>query len=960
MKKPKPSKAPAVMPLSPSIQRYAWGDSSFIAELCGLGADGGPVAEAWFGAHPIAPALANVDGDLRPLDAVLAEHGEDLLGAEVSVRFGGLPYLLKILAAEKPLSIQVHPSLAQAKAGFAREEQAGLPRDAPNRCYRDASHKPELLVALSGFDALCGFRTPEEIAAALAELPELRQLLPAFEPSAAGLSQMLAAYFALPDGSVETAWQQIILRLENSEDQLSAEAPAFWALRAHRTLSGAAPDRGLLFVFLLGLVHLEPGQGLFLPAGVPHAYLRGAGVELMASSDNVLRAGLTPKHIDTAELLRIVRFDAGVPPIVEAVTDDEEVEGIYPIPAAELGLTRIQLRAGVGVERTAHGAETLLATAGAIVTVRYDGSQLELAAGRACLVPHGVRYRIEATGAATVFRAGVPGGQHAESFRGRTPARLAFGTSGLRGLVSDITDLEAYINTRGFLDYLVAIGDAAPGTPVVLAGDQRPSSERILGAVARAIQDCGLGVQYVGRIPTPALTYFGLAHAWPSIMVTGSHIPFDRNGIKFNKSTGEVLKSDEAAILAAVERVRYLEYRRSAKSSAFDDDGRFRAGPQLPAASDAARRRYVRRYLDAFPADALGGLTVALYEHSAVGREVLAEILTGLGATVYPVGRSETFVAIDTEAISDAQLATVQRLADEVRAKVGRIDAVVSTDGDSDRPMLLGVDGDGRAQFFPGDVLGTVVADYLGADAIAVPISSNDVIERYFAPRGVTVVRTRIGSPWVIAAMAELPGERVVGWEANGGFLTGSSITLEAGQLAPLPTRDAVLPLVAALSSARRAGRSLPEILEALPARFGKSGLLDDVAPDKSRALVERFGPGDESVRRALFADEGVRVVDVHGSEHAAGSALAARLSRVRDELRRQFDPARGFGGVTDIDYLDGIRIRFENGDIAHVRPSGNAPQLRIYAIADSESRAAEIVALALAEPDGILRALLR
>src|SRR5688572_26097255 len=186
-------------------------------------------------------------------------------------------------------------------------------------------------------------------------------------------------------------------------------------------------------------------------------------------------------------------------------------------------------------------------------------------------------------------------------FRGRSPARLAFGTSGLRGLVTEITDLEAWINVRGFLAYLVDTGQAAPGTPVAVAGDHRPSTERILGAVARAIEDAGFVVAYHGRIPTPALMVHAVSHGLPSVMVTGSHIPFDRNGIKLNKPAGEVLKEDEAPILAAVERARAAAYEAPPERSPFGDDGMLRAPPELPPVDDAARAGYLRRYLDFFP-----------------------------------------------------------------------------------------------------------------------------------------------------------------------------------------------------------------------------------------------------------------------------------------------------------------------------------------------------------------------
>lgn len=951
--------------LSPVVQRYAWGDPEILPHLLGESPDGLPWAEAWYGAHPYAPSVVRFGEEDEPLDHLLARASGEILGYRVQARFGGLPYLLKIIAARKPLSIQVHPSLTQAQAGFEREALEKIPFDAPHRSYRDANHKPEVLVALTPVDALCGFRSPPEIAGALAALPEIRALLPAFVPDDGGVRALLGAYFALPAEPLAAAWGRVLARLEATSP--GEQDPAFWALRAHRELSdGGPPDRGLLFVFLLALLRLEPGQGIFLPAGVPHAYLRGAGVELMASSDNVLRAGLTPKHIAPEELLRTVRFDARAPVLLAAAWTEDGSEGVYPTPVAEFELSRLRL-GNAPIARVAHGPELLLALpddASTVVRVSHGGTPVPLRRGQAFLVPDGMSYQIAADGPGSVFRAVVPGGAPAGEFRGRRPACLAFGTSGLRGLVTDITDLEAYINTRGFLDFLVASGDAAPGSTIALAGDLRPSTDSpdrsILRAVACAIRDAGMEPLYFGRIPTPALMAHGLRQGWPSVMVTGSHIPFDRNGIKFNKSSGEVLKEDEGPILEAVERVRRREYARAREGSLFDDGGWLREGHRapLPPLQDEARRGYLRRYLDAFPAGALAGLRVAFYEHSAVGREVVVEILRGLGAEVFPVGRSEQFVAIDTEAISAEQLALLQALADDLREKIGPFDAIVSTDGDSDRPMLLGIDEGGRVRFLGGDVLGTLVADALGADAIAVPISASDLIDLHFTPKNIPVTRTRIGSPWVIAAMATLDGARRVGWEANGGFLTGSTLALPAGPLAPLPTRDAVLPLVTALHAARRAGGSLVDLLATLPRRFSQSGLLDQVDPARSRALLARLAPGHAAIQAVHFSANEVRILDARGNESPAGDATP-RLLEVRAELQRHFSHARGFGPIEGLNYLDGVRIQFAGGDVAHVRPSGNAPQLRIYAVASTEERAEEIVAQGLAEPHGLLRSLL-
>jgi phosphomannomutase len=357
-------------------------------------------------------------------------------------------------------------------------------------------------------------------------------------------------------------------------------------------------------------------------------------------------------------------------------------------------------------------------------------------------------------------------------------------------------------------------------------------------------------------------------------------------------------------------------------------------------------------------------MRVVVYEHTAVGREILARILRGLGAEVHPLGRSAAFVPIDTEAISAAQMETLAALAKEARASLGAIDAIVSTDGDSDRPLLVGVDQDGRPRFFGGDTLGVVAADYLGADAIAVPITSTDAIELHFADRlkaGTMVCRrTRVGSPWVIAAAPTLPGRRRVGWEANGGFLTFSAIERDGRPLAPLPTRDAALPIIAALHAAKLRRVGLDRLFAELPRRFARSALIDGVPPAAQRALVQRYAVDDPDVAAAVFAGDEVRALGEDGSARVLSPDVALRLRRMRDGLARHFDARRGFGTVVRIDLLDGARMTFDDGDVAHVRVSGNAPQMRIYAVSSTEERADRAIALAVREPDGILHTLVR
>ena len=512
------------------------------------------------------------------------------------------------------------------------------------------------------------------------------------------------------------------------------------------------------------------------------------------------------------------------------------------------------------------------------------------------------------------------------------PVELEFGTSGLRGLVKDITDLEVWVAVTAFLRFLEDSGGATAGGTVYLAGDLRPSTDGILVPVCRSIADAGFKPVSLGRIPSPALLLYAMKRASPSVMVTGSHIPFDRNGIKLNRANGEVRKADEEAIRAEQKSIRRTQYDTKASNSMFDGHGALRPDfrQALPAPAHDGAREYARRYTDAFP-PLLRGKTILVYQHSAVGRDVLAGVLESLGAIVITAGRSDSFVPVDTEAVNEEMLRRIQGLVDANGGTA--IQAVVSTDGDGDRPLVLGVD-EGRVRFYPGDILGIVTADFVGAREIAVPISVNDAVDIHFASRGIKLVKTRIGSPYVIDGMKE------VGWEANGGFLTTRPLRVPGGGiLQALPTRDAFLPILAALCASLGAGMTLRELFARLPARFGKSGLLREFPREKALGIVRLLSPEDSSVTEAKVhpAGRGSWVItrkDGSSAEIPAGDPLGRSLQEISREVSRAFTQRDGFGAVIWMNWLDGARIGFDNGDITHVRPSGNAPELRIYATA--------------------------
>lgn len=462
-----------------------------------------------------------------------------------------------------------------------------------------------------------------------------------------------------------------------------------------------------------------------------------------------------------------------------------------------------------------------------------------------------------------------------------TRSGVAFGTSGARGLVADMTDELCYAYASAFLQ-TVATG----ATTVVLGHDLRPSSPRMAAACATAMAAHGAQVVYAGALPTPALAFYAAQWGAPAIVITGSHIPFDRNGIKFYRADGEISKADEQAMLAATVSVPATL-----------------APAALPAPDARVARAYVQRYTQFFGANALAGLCVAVYEHSSVGRDILREILQGLGAQVLPLGRTDVFVPIDTEAVRPEDIAQAQQWATE-----HSFDAIVSTDGDADRPLI----GDERGQWLRGDMVGILCAQYLQAQVVVTPVSSNTAVEKCGA--FAQVLRTRIGSPYVIAGMesalaalaqgATQSAGPVVGYEANGGFLLASDVQHGGQVLAALPTRDAVLPMLALLCLARQRGCKLSELSADLPKRFTASDRLQNFATDKSRGLIQ---------------------------------------SLLQDTPRMAQTLAPGSGAVAAIDQTDGLRVTFANQDIVHLRPSGNAPELRCYAEASTFEAAGQL-----------------
>ena len=526
---------------------------------------------------------------------------------------------------------------------------------------------------------------------------------------------------------------------------------------------------------------------------------------------------------------------------------------------------------------------------------------------------------------------------------------LKFGTSGLRDTVENMTDMECYVNARGFIAYLKDRGKFKKGDTIALGGDRRPSTYRIKMAVAAAICDMGGIVDDQGQIPSPALANYAMSNNMASIMVTGSHMPSDRNGIKLTKRSGEILKSDESGILENVSKERAKVYSIREKDSIFDKKGTFKPTLKskfkelLKAESYTGKsgQIYIDRYRSVFGSEFFPKETkIFLYQHSAVGRDIVKDIFESLGAEVFaprikinnePL-RSDEFVPVDTESVSEETLGIFKRVLVDNDLDIG-----ITLDGDSDRPLLVYREyEEGKpkdfVKYITGDILGLLAI--LGLqnlnikiDAACVPVSANDSIIRICKDKGIELTQTKIGSPFVIAAMNDSIQSHsgkwnVVSWESNGGFLTGTDLTIGDKTLRALPTRDAVLPLLSVIHLAVKSGSGVSGLIKTLPSRFTHADRKKDFPMETSKAIMSFLTPKDLSDRE--------------------------ERESIKKRIEEAFLKCDGFGRVRNVNYTDGIRILFDNDEIVHLRPSGNAPEFRIYAIADSQGRAREMVRIGI------------
>lgn len=483
--------------------------------------------------------------------------------------------------------------------------------------------------------------------------------------------------------------------------------------------------------------------------------------------------------------------------------------------------------------------------------------------------------------------ASVSGGTIAASafptFNG-DPSSLKFGTSGLRGLVTDLVGLPSRAYCAAFIRYLQ---QRNPSISRVLVGrDLRSSSPAIAIDCMAAIQFCGLEPVDCGALPTPALALEGQRLGCAAIMVTGSHIPDDRNGLKFYLVEGEISKTDEIGILA---QYAALDVQTLA-SLATKVAGAVVCEP-------GASLRYMERYLAFFGADCLIGCRIAVYQHSSVARDILVDLLVHMGADVVEIGRAERFIPVDTEALEPELVSYIRYV-----AGTGAFDAIVSTDGDADRPLVA----DETGGILRGDVLGLLAAKLLGMRTIVTPVTSGSVIERSgLADR---VIRTKVGSPYVLAAMEEAAvtgANDIIGFEANGGTLLASdAINARTHPLKALPTRDAVLPILGALIAVVRCGRPLSAVVEEMAVGHALADRLKDVPSELSRAFLTSLTDNQSFASRYFQA----------------------------------------VGVVAKTDTLDGVRVELADSAVVHYRASGNAPELRCYVEAEDAAHAAELL----------------
>ncbi|MCY7421062.1 MAG: mannose-6-phosphate isomerase, class I [Chitinophagaceae bacterium] len=390
-----------IFKLTGKVQHYAWGGAAYIPQLLGVNnGDQKPFAEYWMGAHPSAPSTISVEGNQVSLFDYVQQHPVAALGNSVNEQFHELPYLFKILDVNDMLSIQVHPTRAEAEKGFDREEAACIPINAAHRNYKDRNHKPEVMVALSDFWLLHGFKVEDELRRVLSDVKEFNFLLPVFE--AEGYYGLYKKVMELSQEEVDGILQPLVRRIVN-EKPSDKKLPEFWVARVFEQNGSLTNiDRGIFSIFFFNIVEVKPGQAVYQGAGVPHAYLYGQNVELMANSDNVLRGGLTPKHIDVPELLKHTKFEGMVPRILrgEKLASGEMN---FDCPVEDFGISAIPLQSGKSYTHKSLSAEIYIVIEGDATV-----NEMNIKKGEAFIVLANIDFAIKATPDSLLYKAYVP------------------------------------------------------------------------------------------------------------------------------------------------------------------------------------------------------------------------------------------------------------------------------------------------------------------------------------------------------------------------------------------------------------------------------------------------------------------------------------------------------------------------------------------------------------------------
>jgi phosphomannomutase len=460
---------------------------------------------------------------------------------------------------------------------------------------------------------------------------------------------------------------------------------------------------------------------------------------------------------------------------------------------------------------------------------------------------------------------------------------MKFGTSGLRGLSADLKGRPSALYAAAFGKYLLQSKKVEQGDVILIGRDYRDSSPEIAGNCAGALASLGFKILDCGAVPTPALALYGLERKAACLMITGSHIPADRNGIKFYRPDGEIDKADEAAITHFAADIEASgETVVSARAVSEDH-----SAPCL--------QFFFERNTALLPEAALAGMKIGVYQHSTVARDLMVDILAYYGAEVIALGRSETFIPVDTEAVSEETIALLKSW-----VSAHGLDAIVSTDGDGDRPLVA----DETGMPLRGDLLGLIAANFLGAGTVVTPVTSNSGIE---TAGPFSVVRTRVGSPFVIAGMEEAVAagkDLVMGFEANGGMLTATPFDINGRNVRALPTRDCFLPMLATLSLAAIRKEPLSVVAASYKLPFAAADRLENFPVETSTALMTFLRASDANLTEFL----------------------------------------QPIGDVASKSDIDGLRVTLRDGGIIHLRPSGNAPEMRCYVEAEGEAAALELL----------------